>query len=374
MASCLQPVGNASATYSSYLYANETLRMLDAHDPSKPLYVYHAWNNVHAPNEAPQHYINKHRAIQDPNRRNLAAMVSALDDSLVAIVEKLKAKGMWDNTLLVFSTDNGGNLGGSGINYPLRGGKYTFWQGGVRGLGFVAGGLVPAHLRGTTWDGAVHAADWYTTFAALAGVHADSSGPLPPDGVDISQALLRGQPSPRREVVIQIVSNSSGNDHALPPRAYCEAVEGTDAAQHCHPPTGVAKALPGQAGLSCGVLIQDKWKLLWGYPGWEAQPSWDGWIKPSSVTQKEQTGKGKKPCNLHEPCLFDIRADPTEHHDVAHLHPEVVAKMKRRILTLLKGEVTLAASGLCPRADIGTRPDPRMVALAKKTGFWQPWL
>ena len=74
-------------------YANETLRMLDAHDPSDPLYVYLAWNNVHDPNEAPQHYIDMHSGIKDENRRNLAAMMSALDDSLTAVVDKLKAKG-----------------------------------------------------------------------------------------------------------------------------------------------------------------------------------------------------------------------------------------------------------------------------------------
>ena len=50
---CVAPVGNGTATYSAYLYGNETLRMLDAHDPNDPLYVYHAWNNVHDPNEAP---------------------------------------------------------------------------------------------------------------------------------------------------------------------------------------------------------------------------------------------------------------------------------------------------------------------------------
>ena len=182
VAPCLSSVGNASATYSSYLYGNETLRMLDNHDPDQPLYVYLAWNNVHDPNEAPANYIRPHLNISDRNRRNLAAMVSALDDQMIAVVDKLKDKGMWDNTLLVFSTDNGGNLGGSGINWPLRGGKYTFWQGGVRALGFVAGGFVPDALRGTVWKGKMHAADWYATFAALAQVGASRwtrPGPCP---------------------------------------------------------------------------------------------------------------------------------------------------------------------------------------------------
>ena len=82
--------------------------------------VYLAWNNVHDPNEAPETYIQKHATIRNEGRRNLAAMVSALDDSLTAVVDMFKAKGMWEHTLFVLTTDNGGNLGGSGINYPLR--------------------------------------------------------------------------------------------------------------------------------------------------------------------------------------------------------------------------------------------------------------
>ena len=57
------------ATDSSYLYANETIRQLAAHDPLQPLYIYLAWNNVHDPNEAPDAYISKHSAIKDKNRR-----------------------------------------------------------------------------------------------------------------------------------------------------------------------------------------------------------------------------------------------------------------------------------------------------------------
>ncbi len=387
---CREAVGNASATYSSYLYANETIRLLDKHDPSKPLYVYLAWNNVHDPNEAPQSYVDMHGSIQNKGRKNLAAMVSALDDSITAVVQKLKDKGMWDNTLLVFTTDNGGNLGGSGINYPLRGGKYTFWQGGVRGNAFVGGGLIPESLRGTTWAGAAHAADWYSTFASMAGIESSDSGPLAPDGVDLSKALLSGDASPRSEVVIQIVSNKTGNDHALPPAEFCEFVRGKDEMSHCSPPgAGIASAVPADpSGLTCGVLIQGKWKLVWGYPGW-TNDGWNGWITPPQSAEYENKNllfsdwnneldeakpQPNQPCAVDKPCLFDIMADPTEHNDVASDNQDVVESMKQRVLELLKGEVTLKDAGLCPRSEVGTKPDPRMTQLARKIGFWEPWL
>lgn len=391
VAPCLGPVGNASSVYSSYLYGNETLRMLEQHDPNQPLYIYLAWNNVHSPNQAPQNYLDVHKDISNKGRQGLAAMVSALDDQLTAVVDKFKEKGMWDNTILVFSTDNGGNLGGSGINYPLRGGKYTFWQGGVRGLGFVAGGLVPQHLRGSTWEGSVHVADWYATFTALAGVDTSDSGLLPVDGIDVSKALLSGGPSPRQEVVIQIVSNSSRNDHALPPPHYCQELKGTNAHQHCRPPGSgkygysVADGGPSSdsssVGLSCGVIIQGKWKFIWGYPGWR-NDAWNGWIKPEELEkvsfaavddESDLTSNNMNLCNITSPCLFDIFSDPTEHHDVAAENHHVVSKMKDRVLELLKGEVTLADSGLCP-TDTGTNPDPKMTQLARQTGFWEPWL
>ena len=379
---CLGPVGNASATYSSYLYGNESLRILDSHDPKTPLYMYLAWNNVHAPNEAPDTYMNLHKRIRNKGRQGLAAMVSALDDQLTAVVDKLKEKSMWDNTLLVFSTDNGGNLGGSGSNWPLRGGKYTFWQGGVRGLGFVGGGLVPDHLRGTTYDGFIHAADWYTTFAALAGASVKETGPVPPDGIDVSKALLTNSTSPRKEVVVQIISNSSGNLHALPPPEFCRHVNGTDAYQHCIPPTDgllfpekVMHKNNGEIkGIKCGVLIQGQYKLIWGYPGW-TNKKWNGWLKPPSQLKANDDSASslQYPCSLASPCLFDIIADPTEHHNIASAHEDVVNRMKSRILELLKGEVTLQASGLCP-TKLGTKPDPAMTRAARKVGFWVPWL
>ena len=232
----LAMVGNASATYSSYIYGNETLRLLAAHDPATPLFVYLAWNNVHAPCEAPDNYLDINAHIQDHGRRGLAGMMSALDDQLTDVVSGFKARGMWDNTLMIMTADNGGNLGGSGCNYPLRGGKYTFWEGGVRANSFVSGGLLPRAMRGSQWAGYAHAADWYTTIAALAGASVDESGPLPADGVVLWPAIAANASSPRSEVVLQIMSNSTDNLFTAPPTAWCAGAGAGDAAL-CQPPS-----------------------------------------------------------------------------------------------------------------------------------------
>ena len=94
----------------------------------------------------------------------------------------LVAKGMYDNTLIVYSADNGGR--GDGINYPLRGEKRTNYEGGMRVAAFVSGGLVPLHLRGSTSGIRFHIVDWYPTFCYLAGVEPSDDSPTPPLPID----------------------------------------------------------------------------------------------------------------------------------------------------------------------------------------------
>lgn len=75
------------------------------------------------------------------------AMVSAMDESLGNVTNALRQRGMWDNTLLIWSADNGGD--GAKNNWPYRGGKYSDFEGGVRAAAFVSGGVVPPSLRGS---------------------------------------------------------------------------------------------------------------------------------------------------------------------------------------------------------------------------------
>jgi arylsulfatase A-like enzyme len=134
-------------------------------------------------------------------------MLTELDYGVQAVIQALQVRSMWENTLLVFVSDNGGPLDHS-TNAPLRGGKHTFWEGGVRVEAFLAGGMLPSSLRNTTWGGIAHASDWYLTLTeGVAGVPVDpehTGGPRPLDGFNLWPAILAQGTSPRTEVVHQV--------------------------------------------------------------------------------------------------------------------------------------------------------------------------
>lgn len=98
-------------------------------------------------------------------------------------------------------------------------------------------------MRGSYWGGAAHAADWYTTIAAMAGASTDNSGPLPPDGVTLFEAITQNATSPRTEVVLQIMSNSSENGFEAPSPEWCATANSGDVAL-CTPPEYVLASSP----------------------------------------------------------------------------------------------------------------------------------
>jgi len=143
-----------------------------------------------------------------------------MDEGLGNVTRALRRRGLWENTLLLFSADNGGEHVGPGNNYPLRGGKYTDFEGGTRNVAFASGGWLPAALRGTSTDELMHVADVWATFAALAGdptpcrdpktatwntLH--PTGPFVPlpDSVDASSVFLTvGGRSGRSELALSL--------------------------------------------------------------------------------------------------------------------------------------------------------------------------
>ncbi|HPA18127.1 MAG TPA: sulfatase-like hydrolase/transferase [Verrucomicrobiae bacterium] len=156
---------------------------------ARPFFVYLAFNAVHAPLQAPDDEIAKFNT-GNKNRDTLLAMGKRLDDAIGRIVGTLKNEGVWENTLLFFISDNGGPLAQSADNAPLRGGKHTDYEGGIR-VPFLV--CWPAQLKPGDLVAPVFSLDILPTALAAAGVGAvDGKGF---DGQNILP-LLRGESAP----------------------------------------------------------------------------------------------------------------------------------------------------------------------------------
>ena len=230
------------------IFVEEVLQRINEHDPSVPFFLFWAPHIVHAPLEVPQQYIDKFAWIDYQPRQHYMAMVNFLDDMVGRVVAALKAKGMWDNLLLISTADastaqaalsphpaaltrhppiiplpnqpsqNGGPIYQSGAaganNWPLRGGKMSNWNGGIRINAYASGGLVPAARRGTIEEGLFHGCDAYATFCALAGVdptdqRAAAAG-LPPIG-KCRGDTVRPRPTPNSPLLSRRSCDAHGN-------------------------------------------------------------------------------------------------------------------------------------------------------------------
>ena len=109
--------------------------------------------------------------IDDKYRRLMHAMTAYLDHELGRVVDLLQTRGMWNDTLLAYHADNGGEIMAAGIcggnNWPLTGGKFSNWEGGIRVNAFVSGGALPLARRGQKEESYVTAWDWYVTLACV---------------------------------------------------------------------------------------------------------------------------------------------------------------------------------------------------------------
>ena len=137
--------------------------------------MYLALQNTHNPLEVPAWYMRNLNTSEYAPRRFYDGMAAFADESIFNVTEALRANGMWDNTILIVTTDNGASYD-NGNNYPLRGAKYDFFQGGVRGSAFVYSEMLPADVRNTTYSGFMHISDWYPTICTLAGVNPNDTG------------------------------------------------------------------------------------------------------------------------------------------------------------------------------------------------------
>jgi arylsulfatase A-like enzyme len=167
-------------------------RHVSAHK-NQPYFLYLPFNAQHAPLQATEKYLARFGSIADEKRKTFAAMMSAMDDAVGAVLKKVRDSGQEENTLIFFLSDNGGPTAQTtSKNDPLRGFKATTWEGGVR-VPFCAQwkGKIPA---GQTYEQPVIQLDILPTALAAAGGQIDPAWKL--DGVDLLPYLAGYEPPP----------------------------------------------------------------------------------------------------------------------------------------------------------------------------------
>jgi arylsulfatase I/J len=267
--------------------------------------------------QAPQEYQDRFKFIEFDHRRVYHAMVSFLDDQLGNITNAMKNLGMWDNTLMILTSDNGGYVKspggncnttdaswpGSGENtdvghgtacangeagannYPLRGGKYSNFEGGIRVNAFASGGYLPEKVRGSKLDGIIHIADWYRTLTqGIAGVdptdHWAAESGLPPiDSLDV-WPMLSGQ------------NLTSPREHFL---------------------------------VTKDMIVIGEWKYATGGTNM-IEADWGGEHYPNASTVTDPISNHAFNCPP-KGCLFNVVKDPYERDEVSAQHPDIVASM-----------------------------------------------
>eukprot|EP00038_Savillea_parva_P024452 m.44021 g.44021 ORF g.44021 m.44021 type:complete len:713 (-) comp6481_c0_seq1:101-2239(-) len=332
-----------------------------------PLFLYLAYQSVHSPDQAPQYLIDKFNGtIANAHRQTFAGMVAALDLGVGQVVDTLTSAGIFDDTLLVFSTDNGGPADGfnsnMACNWPLRGMKRTLFEGGVRGVGFVRG--VGIQSPGRVANGYVHAADWFHTLLRVGLFGANGSAPAggsaaairgllpasePPfeqgDGMDVWDYLRGAAPqSPRTEVL-----------HEAHPQG---STEGNGAALRVGDLKVVIKTGSSWSRGS-GIGTNDGW---YGGPQSSDNVSGSYCINPADVPHLSVTcGPPPKdlvdgfPCEKNNslPCLFNVTADPCEQVDLSAALPDQLAAILARLAVYQQAAVPTNVTanpdgGKCP--------------------------
>lgn len=180
--------------YTTDLIAAEAVQILEQRaSDRRPFFLYVAFNAPHTPLQATEAYLARYAKLPE-KRRAYAAMITQMDDAIGRIVSTLEQKGLRENTLIVFSSDNGGNLPAAN-NAPLRDQKGSVYEGGVRVPAFASWpGRLPAEK---TVMQPLHMVDWHPTLLRLAG--AKPAEAL--DGRDL-WAALTGEAKPIHEEIL----------------------------------------------------------------------------------------------------------------------------------------------------------------------------
>jgi len=269
------------AGYTTVLLGNEAVNLINNHNFQQPLFLYVPFNAPHTPLQALPEHLEIYKDIPDKQRRTYAAMVHCVDEQIGRIAAAIADKDQTQQTLFIFSSDNGGPTKLGATNGILRAGKGTLYEGGTRVAAFATW---PGHLpAGQACHEPLHMVDWYPTLLNLTGASLDQ--PLEIDGLDVWATIQGKAVSPHADILI----NTTPID---------------------------------------GAIRAGQWKLILA-----------GGQSPEEQEREASPESKKKPSRTDaDPMveLFDLSQDPGETHNLAATHPEKVQALKQRLSAYAK--------------------------------------
>merc|ERR1719320_207563 len=297
----------ANMTYSEDLFYNRTMQYLEeANSAGKPFTLTYASQTAHAPidDDWPTNYppiIWTECENDYDGREYYCNKVKYLDYVWGMILDYLKTTGMWDNMLVFVTSDNGAlpytgkaSYSDWGCNWPLRSGKVTHYEGGIKVWAGLTGGLVPAEYQGMTYDSLTHLTDFAATAMRLSMTESEYDKRATLSGTD---KIVDGKnifSFEHHELIIHNVL-----PHYIPSQKSEETFNyaATDGEwKYMVGPTDSAAELQG-------------W---YNFPG-------EGVIDEDSDAVTYAEGGG----NCTHGCLFHLIADPNEYHDLSSEYPEI---------------------------------------------------
>ncbi|XP_070178590.1 arylsulfatase J-like [Littorina saxatilis] len=205
----LDVYNSSEEEYETDLFTQRAVNLIANHSTEIPLYISLQYTAPHVPLKVPDRFLDFYPNVTDENRRKYLAIVTSMDEGIGQVVQALKDKGMFDNTIIVFQSDNGGKEGtGGASNDPLRGEKKMLYEGGTRLPAMIYSKNLISN-PGRVYEGLFHLVDWFPTLLSAVGVKDSGRGM---DGVDQWPVLKTESGLDPRKVFIY---NINGGDGAL---------------------------------------------------------------------------------------------------------------------------------------------------------------
>ncbi|XP_077534706.1 arylsulfatase J-like [Haemaphysalis longicornis] len=360
-----EPLWNETGHYSTTLFTERAKSLIRDRNKSKPFFLYFSHQATHSGIDvkyaAPVRNIEKFLYIGEEERIMYAALLDTLDESVGEVMEALHEQNMLDNTIVVFSSDNGGSpfgpLSTRSYNWPLRGTKLSLWEGGNRVPAFVWSPLLNKKRR--VYKQLMHITDWLPTLYRAAGGYPDKLGGHL-DGIDMWRHLSQDLPSPRTQMLYNI--DPVEKTAALRDRNHKIVLGHQEDGQYDsrYKTTGNPRPYDDLDELTANSTVA---RVLRSFYGVKDLNFPQDWRQRTTVDCGKEEEEDSNFVSDQPPYLFDLAKDPCELINLASTHPKLVATLKMKLQRY-------AASAVPP----GNLPPDENGYPENNNGTWAPWL